>query len=191
MEYSKNGFTLIELLVALSILSIIMVSVFTIFFLSNQINSKTDISRTLQENVKHVVETIAEDIRKNNIKWVVSGIDIGWCSNTSGSLEKGDKICIGSEYYLAIQNGNQYIRVSEDITKCQDYDVACVLVKDWQALSNSWVEFEQLQFTLIKGKPDKVQINFTLRPSGKKWVKRELIQENTLIFQTTLSKRIY
>jgi hypothetical protein len=34
-------------------------------------------------------------------------------------------------------------------------------------------------------------VKMTLRPSSKKWVKPELIQENTLHIQTTLSKRIY
>lgn len=67
MKYSQKAFTLIELLVSISILSIIMVSVFTIFFLSSDINNKTDISRSMQENVKHIVETLAEDLRKNTI----------------------------------------------------------------------------------------------------------------------------
>jgi len=54
------------MLVAMTLLGIIMISVFTIFFLSNDINNKTDISRAMQENVKHIVETIAEDIRSNS-----------------------------------------------------------------------------------------------------------------------------
>jgi hypothetical protein len=42
-----------------------MVSVFVIFQLSADLNNKTDISRSMQENIKNIVETIAEDVRKN------------------------------------------------------------------------------------------------------------------------------
>jgi hypothetical protein len=42
-----------------------MVSVFTVFFLTSDLNNKTDVSRSMQENVKNIVENISEDVRKN------------------------------------------------------------------------------------------------------------------------------
>lgn len=164
-----------------------MVSVFTIFFLSNDINNKTDISRSMQENVKHIMESITEDVR------VSSGISVDsvWLWNgCSWSNPTGNKLCAGSNYYLATYTGNSYMEQT-DINICKDKKNACILMKNWQPLSNSWVEFENLEFTLFDGNPQKVMVKMTLRPSSKKWVKPALIQENTLHIQTTLSKRTY
>jgi hypothetical protein len=41
-------------------------------------------------------------------------------------------------------------------------------MKNGQPLSNSWVEFENLEFTLFDGNPQKVMVKMTLRPSSKK-----------------------
>lgn len=167
-----------------------MVSVFTIFFLSNDINNKTDISRSMQENVKHIMESITEDVRINEIKidstWVQCGNAFLWNTKTLS----WNKLCAGSEYYLATNNGTSYIR-ELNLVKCSDKKNSCILMKNGQPFSNSWVEFENLEFTLFDGNPQKVMVKMTLRPSSKKWVKPELIQENTLHIQTTLSKRIY
>jgi prepilin-type N-terminal cleavage/methylation domain-containing protein len=66
--FNKNhqAFTLIEVIVAVTILSIILVSVMNIYIASTDINLKTDITRVLQQNVKSVVEVISEDIRTKN-----------------------------------------------------------------------------------------------------------------------------
>lgn len=191
MKYSQKAFTLIELLVSISILSIIMVSVFTIFFLSSDINNKTDISRSMQENVKHIVETLAEDLRKNTILWVTW--DWEACKADFWSEQyvlSGSKICIGKDYYLAQKIEDNYIR-QIDISACREAKNSCVLMQWANPLSNSWVEFEDLKFQLLPWSPARVIVTFTLRPSLKKWVKPELIKDNTLIFQTTLSKRMY
>jgi prepilin-type N-terminal cleavage/methylation domain-containing protein len=68
--FNKNhlAFTLIEVIVAVTILSIILISVMSIYITSTDINLKTDITRALQQNVKSVVEVIAEDIRKSSKK---------------------------------------------------------------------------------------------------------------------------
>jgi hypothetical protein len=42
-----------------------MVSVMMIFINSTDISAKSEINRVMQENIKNVVETIAEDVRKN------------------------------------------------------------------------------------------------------------------------------
>jgi hypothetical protein len=54
-------------MVSVTILSIIMISIFTIFSLSADLNNKTDISRSLQENIKNIEQILIEDIKLNNI----------------------------------------------------------------------------------------------------------------------------
>jgi prepilin-type N-terminal cleavage/methylation domain-containing protein len=62
---NKKAFTLLEILVALTIFSIFMVSMIMIYASSANIDRKIDINRTMQENTKNIIETIAEDVRKN------------------------------------------------------------------------------------------------------------------------------
>jgi len=58
---------LIEVIVSSTILSLILVSVLTIFNVSSRMSLTADINRAMQENVKNIVEQIAEDIRNNGI----------------------------------------------------------------------------------------------------------------------------
>jgi hypothetical protein len=44
-----------------------MVSVMFIFVNSTQLSMKIDINRVLQENSKNIIETISEDLRKNDL----------------------------------------------------------------------------------------------------------------------------
>jgi prepilin-type N-terminal cleavage/methylation domain-containing protein len=63
---NKNyAFTLVEVLVSITILSLILVSVFNVYISSTHINLKTDITRMLQQNTKSAIELIAEDVRKH------------------------------------------------------------------------------------------------------------------------------
>jgi prepilin-type N-terminal cleavage/methylation domain-containing protein len=68
--FNKNhlAFTLIEVIVAITIFSIILISVMSIYITSTDINLKTDITRALQQNVKSAVEVIAEDVRTSSKK---------------------------------------------------------------------------------------------------------------------------
>jgi GTPase SAR1 family protein len=45
-----------------------MVSVIFIFINSSELSAKIDINRALQENSKNIIETIAEDLRKHEIR---------------------------------------------------------------------------------------------------------------------------
>jgi prepilin-type N-terminal cleavage/methylation domain-containing protein len=69
MNYKNTlfAFTLVEVIVSMTILSIIMVSVMVVFISGSNTANKIDIQRGMQENVKNIVESIAEDIRKNGI----------------------------------------------------------------------------------------------------------------------------
>ena len=196
---SKTWFTLIELLVSISILSIVMISIFTIFQLASEANNRTDISRAMQENIKNIVETIAEDVRVNNISWVNSqiswGCDLSWWSYLTWS-----KLCIwGNNYYLARFNNTTWVynRII-DFSDCDIWKESCVLVKkdvngDINPLSNSWVEFRNINFSVVnlENKEKKLILNFVMQPSTKKWIKMWLIKDNKIIFQTTFSQRLY
>lgn len=196
---SKTWFTLIELLVSISILSIVMISIFTIFQLASEANNRTDISRAMQENIKNIVETIAEDVRVNNISWVNSQInwscDLSWWNYLTWS-----KLCIwGNNYYLARFNNTTWVynRII-DFSDCDIWKESCVLVKkdvngDINPLSNSWVEFRNINFSVVnlENKEKKLILNFVMQPSTKKWIKMWLIKDNKIIFQTTFSQRLY
>lgn len=196
---SKTWFTLIELLVSISILSIVMISIFTIFQLASEANNRTDISRAMQENIKNIVETIAEDVRTKSISWLNSQInwscDLSWWSYLTWS-----KLCIwGNNYYLARFNNTTWVynRII-DFSDCDIWKESCVLVKkdvngDINPLSNSWVEFRNINFSVVnlENKEKKLILNFVMQPSTKKWIKMWLIKDNKIIFQTTFSQRLY
>lgn len=195
---TNKWFTLIELLVSIAILSVIMVSVFTVFFLTSDLNNKTDISRSMQENIKNIVETIAEDVRKNWIVWVADNNIWDICSFWETKSKRWTKICLNSwaSYYIAKKtNINTWKRVLDYETECETLWSECTLVKnDWTnvtPLSNSWVEFRNIYFTVWNESLPKVTINFLIQPSFKKGIKKELIEENKLNIETTISKRLY
>ncbi len=195
MKKNTSWFTLIELIVSVSILSIIMISVFMIFALSSDLNNKTDISRAMQENIKNIVETIAEDVRKQGKNLKISSSNGLWtCQNPEKIYASGTTLCVGNDsYYIAKQEANEWIKVS-NYENC-DIKTQCFLVKNTGTavtqLSNSWVDFKSLVFYVARDGVNKVTIHFEIQPSSKKWIKPELIQENRMILQTTLSERLY
>lgn len=195
MKINKSWFTLIEVIVSVSILSIIMVSVFVIFQLSADLNNKTDISRSMQENIKNIVETIAEDVRKNWISWVNNDIISTDCKiSLESNYTFWTKLCVwNNSYYLAKKVWDIWNRVV-DYAEC-DEKTQCFLVKNnWfviTQLSNSWVDFNNLHFYVSNTKIKKVILNFEMQPSNNKWIKPNLIIDNKIVFQTTLSERLY
>ncbi len=62
--HHTKAFTLIELIVSMTIFAIIMVSVISIFLFSSQMSQRVELERNMQENIKSVMEDIAEEIRK-------------------------------------------------------------------------------------------------------------------------------
>jgi hypothetical protein len=72
-----------------------MISVFMIFALSADLNNKTDISRAMQENVKNIVETIAEDVRKQGKSLQISSsTGLGECRFPEKTYLSGTTLCI-------------------------------------------------------------------------------------------------
>ncbi len=198
MKYTHKNtqwFTLIELLVSITIFSIIMVSVITIFIFSANLSGKVDINRVMQENIKNAVETIAEDVRKNGIGWV-SNTNTDW-NCTAGSLS-GNKLCIsdGLDWYTLkkIDAFGNLVRVNgpDMSAQCSDIQTHCVLYKWDSPLTNSFVSFRELNFSISwdDDNQKKVTINFVLQPAIKKWVRSDLIKNSKLVFQTTISERL-
>jgi prepilin-type N-terminal cleavage/methylation domain-containing protein len=59
-----NAFTLIELVVSITILSVILLSVFMIYSNIIQTNKQLEVMRVVQENVRNITEQVASDIRE-------------------------------------------------------------------------------------------------------------------------------
>ncbi len=186
-------FTLIEILVSITILSIIMVSVIMIFINSTEVSSKSEINRLMQENIKNVVETIAEDVRKNWITWTSNSIidDCDFDHDSTSLYKNGNKLCTWlNDYYLAKEVSWTYTRI-DNSSSCTDLTDSCIIVKNGNPLTNSYVSIKKLDFYVSNDYVPKVTINITLQPAVKKWVKPELIKKNKIIFQTTVRTRSY
>lgn len=63
-KISPQAFTLIELVVSITILSVILLSVFEIYNNILQINKRLEVMRIVQENVRNITEQIASDVRE-------------------------------------------------------------------------------------------------------------------------------
>ena len=211
MNFKKNNinaFTLIEILVSLTILSIIMVSVMFVFVNSTNLSAKTEINRVMQENIKNVVETISEDIRKNWIFWLsditwVNCNDIKNQNNTpinANNYFDWSKLCttqiindhryIKNVYYLAKDDIGWTIRI-DDSSSCRGLNDSCYIRTNNDRLTNSSVAVKDLQFYVTDDYIPKVTMTIVMQPSSKKWVKSSIIEENKIVIQTTISEKTF
>lgn len=192
MKYKKNpwkGFTLIEILVSITIFAIIMISVFGIFISSSNINLKTDITRTMQQNIKSSIERIAEDVRKNGFDCVRESYSDECVLPDDNNTNTWTILEIWSnQYYLAVKNGSDYISVDRE--SCTEISDTCTLVLNGKPIMNSWVSVKDLQFLISDTHVKKLTILITLQPATWKWIPADLIKNNNFYFQTTISERI-
>lgn len=189
--FNKIAFTLIEVTVSIVIFSIMFISIIWIYIIGSDINTKSDINRLMQENLKNVISNISEDVRKNWILWISSSVsDDCNFELLNNNYKNWDKLCINNwnMYYLAKKNLWIYTRVSS--SQCSWIEDNCVIAI-WpnSPITNSYVSVKDLKFYISKDYVPKVTINIVLQPSIWKWVKYNLIKENKLIFQTTVSER--
>lgn len=191
LKTNNMWFTLIEVIVAVTIFSIMMVSVIFIFVNSSEVSLKVDINRSMQENSKNIVETIAEDLRKNSIKecgwWITD-----WCRDNSVKFSTWVELRIWeNHYYLAKENSvSPWSYIMANLSDCDEIKEQCYIVKNWEILSNSSVKINSLEFSVFSEHIPKVQINFLMKPMIWKWVRPDLIKENEINIQTTLSERL-
>jgi len=191
--FKKNNywFTLIEIVVSLSILSIIMVSVLFIFINATNLSAKSEINRVMQENIKNVIETLSEDIRKNWISWVAKSVpdNCNFTFATGEKFKKWTKLCTNNNvYFLAKMVWWSPVRI-DDLSKCSKLKDYCFIVKNWNNLTNSSVSVKELNFYLTNDYIPKLTISMIIQPSAKKWVKSKLIEESKIVVQTTISER--
>lgn len=192
----KSAFTLIEVIVSITILSIVLVSVFAVFFLASDLSNKADVNRIMQENIKNIVETISEDVRKNGINICETGLNCHnfptWLLYISGN----DLYVWTNHYYLAKKDplSENYIKVS-NLSSCSSIKDNCSMLRESSSgqdlISNSWVQFSDLKFSISRDFEPKVTINFTILPATWKWIKTNLIESNRIMFETTVSERLY
>ncbi len=196
--YKKNiWFTLIEIIVSITIFSIVMISVISIFIHSSDLSWKIEINRKMQWNIKSVIETIAEDIRQSKVNWVSLSLT-ETCNDiipSSSKFKVWTKLCTWlNKYYLAQEVSGSFIRISNPELECKPIGKHCVIVKnDWletYSLTNSFVSINKLAFYYSKDYLPKITINMELRPAVSKWVKSNMIKNNIIKFQTTLSERL-
>ncbi len=68
MKFSRHsGFTLIEVIVAVTILSILLLSIFFVYTNIVHANRRLELLRVMRDNVRLVTETIASDVREHGI----------------------------------------------------------------------------------------------------------------------------
>ena len=201
---STAWFTLIEILISMTIFAMIMISVMMIYITASDISKKYDINREMRNNIKSVVEDIAEEVRKNDIEWVKS--DYLWDYNFLNITWNRLKLKNWPEYRLVRYNKWSGVRY-ENLTDTEKEWLSpwndCILIKDmcrivkfdknwleiWP-LSNSKVSFTNLSFEVTwEDNIPKVILNFTARASVREWIKSKLAEKTKLIFQTTISER--
>ncbi len=190
-----KAFTLIEMLVSMTIFSVIMVTVMMIYATASDISAKYDINREMRQNIKSLVEDIAEEVRKNEIKWVKKETDLpSW--NYKFSNIYWNKLKLVKKRFIDEVNNIEYkIEKSESSLSCSDIKNICTIYKykNWSKiwpLTNSKISFTNFKFIVSwKDAVPKVRINFTARAAIKNWLRPDLIKNSKLIFQTTISER--
>jgi len=195
-KYSSYlAFTLIEVIVAITIFSMMFISILWIYFISSDINMKSDINRMMYENVKNLSSKIWEDIKKDWIKMVTSdSIEDCDADFWTDKYKQWNELSINSWniYYLAKKDlwTWKYLRVEND--ECGWLEDNCVIaIWPESPLTNSYVSVKELNFYMSNDSIPKVTLNLILQPSIRKWVKPDLIKESKLIFQTTYSERAF
>lgn len=188
MKFNNKWFTLIEIVISVSIFSVIMITMISIYILASETSLKSDINRAMHENVKSVITDISENVMKNGIIWVSQNL-LDSCDSLSLGYKFWNKLCVSwDEYILAKEEMWIFIRV-DDLDYCKNLDSQCYIVKNGKPLTNSMVTVKELRFYLSDSYVPKVTINIVFQPTIKSWVKPSLIEQNKLIFQTTISER--
>lgn len=201
MKNIKKAFTLIEIIVAITIFSIIMISIIAIYIVSSDTSIKSDINRAMQENLKSVITEMSEDIIKHWISWVSNSISLDWCDLewSKSWYKKWTILCSKSknDYFLAQKDDISWEYKIADAEDCEAINKQCfIVVKKWdellapEPLTNSLVTIRDLKFHVTSFLwVNKVTITATFQPSIKWWVKANLVKETKIYFQTTISER--
>jgi len=199
---NKKAFTLVEIIVAITMFSIIIISMVNIYTSIIWLTTKVDVTRAMQENIKNIVEHISSDIHKNWIAWVSKQSWINDCNRylNSSWYRKWDKLCTWTwsnytEYFVWLLWTNSRVDPDHLNSICSEIKNTCVLFKkkDWWdpvRLSNSMVSLKNFKVYISNEVMPKATFSIILRPSSKNWVTPNLIKNSSLIFETTISEKI-
>lgn len=200
MKYTypnTSWFTLIEIIVALTIFSMMMISVMTIFYLAAQMSTRIEMNRHMQENIKNALDIIAEDVRQNSILWW-SWVD-GSCKDAFTQWEDSDKLCLQTSLWVfeytiwkKVESDGKYFFNND----CLDIlEENCYILKrdpgtsDYYPLTNNKSHITRLEFQFFNTQQPKVQITVWIRPALRQGMVARLIERQEMIVQTTLSER--
>jgi len=193
----------------MTIFSVIMISVMTIFIFSSNLSAQVDINRSMQENIKNAVETIAEDVRKSEKISIKDAVSSCGYANSEPHWEKlcvclewdsENLLCTDESRYLLKKNlaattdifNTDSMTLVWTVSDCLPLESHCRLFKSGSPLTNSLVSIKEIEFNLSwdQNNQSKIGINFTIKPSVRRWVRSDLIKASEIIFQTTISKRL-
>lgn len=214
MRARTQAFTLIEVLVAVTILAVVMVSVFEVYFGVLTLNRRLEFSRSLQENARSTTEMFAKEIRER-------GIDLGFYDNGSAArtldYENGNDI-------LAIRpdnlgNASRYYLMEDSVTgpvSCTDpVSKDCYLgresvgsdgISQRVRVTDSRVKVEGLRFHIVGSsaasvssgttvptdiREAKVTAVFELGVPPAKGLDPNVAKKLKIRAQTTISEKIY
>ena len=209
MKNNKRWFTLVEIMVALTIFSIIMGSVMSIYIVSSETTYNSEISRAMQENVKNVYMEISEDVIKNWINWAFANL---WEECKLKESDKEEKTSITqwfsfctkeNIYSIATKRTNwEWFDLVSNLSECDKKDSECFLVKkssnsdesnqslEFFPVTNSLVTVRNADFKVVNYNwVKKLTVLLKLQPSIKAWVRPSLVEKNIFNFQTTISER--
>ncbi|MDD5376853.1 MAG: type II secretion system protein [Candidatus Gracilibacteria bacterium] len=200
----RTAFTLIELVVSITILSVIMLSVFMIYSNLIQINKRLEAMRIVQENVRNITEQIASDIREK-------GIDFSYYD---GSVKERSNGYTGSgNTILAIRSGDKYYPMKDSLNGpilCNEEDqkdpkVHCYVGKEdstgyRKAISDNRVRIDNIRFFLSGNTGDsitnlsqegKATIVLSLGIEQKTGVSSDVAKNAHALIETTISEKVY
>lgn len=192
----QTWFTLIEVIVALTVFSLIMVSVMTIFYLASQMSTRVELNRHMQENVKNTLDIISEDIRTWNIDWVR---EFAWLTCQTNDWESSHVLCISRslnniEIWLWEKISDTSWNIINGSDYCSDIARQCHILKrengwEWYPLTNSMSHITRLDFTFWNPGHPKIMINLGIRPALMQGMASNLLESQEIAIQTTLSER--
>lgn len=202
---ASAAFTLIELVVAITILSVIMLSVFMVYSNLIQINKRLEAMRIIQENIRNITEQMASDIRE---KWIDFSFYNGspWheSNNYTGSGNTVLAIKWGNKYYAMTKNNLGTI-VQCDTTDIKNPLIHCYIGKEdnlnqRKAISDDRVRIENLHFFLSGNTGEsltnlsqewKATITLSLGIENKVWMSSEIVKSTHMLIETTISEKVY
>lgn len=190
---TPHAFTLIEIIVAITIFIMIMSSVFMIYSSATKASIHTNINREMQQTIKSLIETIAEDVRQFWLTWTRpdSFATYGtWIWVQLKTWQNEYKL-----FWYNAANGKTIADSSHStLPNCQKIGYICFIKKyvNWipvGPLSNSKTSIENLSFNVSGNDIQKLTVSFTLKSSIKNGLNSALIDKSKLHFQTTISER--